>query len=39
MSRLLALGLPGDEALEVAATVKMIQNILIGITAFCVAFY
>ncbi len=29
----------GDEALEVAATVKMIQNILIGITAFCVAIY
>ncbi|MCD0460476.1 YeiH family protein [Roseiconus lacunae] len=29
----------GDEALEVAATVKMIQNILIGVTAFCVAIY
>lgn len=29
----------GDEALEVAATVKMIQNILIGVTAFCVATY
>jgi len=29
----------GDEALEVAATVKMIQNILIGVTAFCVAVY
>ncbi|QDU36596.1 hypothetical protein Mal4_08830 [Maioricimonas rarisocia] len=29
----------GDRALEVAATVKMIQNILIGITAFCVAIY
>ena len=29
----------GDKALEVAATVKMIQNILIGVTAFCVAVY
>jgi uncharacterized membrane protein YadS len=29
----------GDEALEVAATVKMIQNILIGVTAFLVAIY
>lgn len=29
----------GDEALEVAATVKMIQNILIGVTALCVAVY
>lgn len=29
----------GDAALEVAATVKMIQNILIGVTAFCVAIY
>ncbi|PAY17413.1 putative sulfate exporter family transporter [Rhodopirellula sp. SM50] len=29
----------GEEALEVAATVKMIQNILIGVTAFCVAAY
>ncbi|QDT07895.1 hypothetical protein K227x_63240 [Rubripirellula lacrimiformis] len=29
----------GDRALEVAATVKMIQNILIGITAFGVAIY
>ncbi|MCO6047611.1 YeiH family protein [Aeoliella sp. ICT_H6.2] len=29
----------GDTALEVAATVKMIQNILIGVTAFCVAVY
>jgi uncharacterized membrane protein YadS len=29
----------GDEALEVAATVKMIQNILIGVTAFLVAAY
>jgi len=29
----------GDEALEVAASVKMIQNILIGVTAFFVAVY
>ncbi|MEO1982088.1 MAG: putative sulfate exporter family transporter, partial [Fuerstiella sp.] len=29
----------GDRAMEVAATVKMIQNILIGVTAFCVATY
>jgi uncharacterized membrane protein YadS len=29
----------GEEALEVAATVKMIQNILIGVTAFLVAVY
>ncbi len=29
----------GDRALEVAATVKMIQNILIGVTAFGVAVY
>ncbi|TWU45332.1 hypothetical protein Q31b_05040 [Novipirellula aureliae] len=29
----------GDQALEVAATVKMIQNILIGVTAFFVAIY
>lgn len=29
----------GDTALEVAATVKMIQNILIGVVAFCVAVY
>ena len=29
----------GDRAMEVAATVKMIQNILIGVTAFCVAIY
>ena len=29
----------GDKALEVAATVKMIQNILIGVTAFCIATY
>ncbi|MCA8995906.1 MAG: putative sulfate exporter family transporter [Planctomycetaceae bacterium] len=31
--------LVGDQALEVAATVKMIQNILIGVTAFGVAVY
>lgn len=29
----------GEDALEVAATVKMIQNILIGVTAFFVAVY
>ncbi|WP_146452317.1 YeiH family protein [Bythopirellula polymerisocia] len=29
----------GDRALEVAATVKMIQNILIGVVAFAVAVY
>ena len=29
----------GDKALYVAATIKMIQNILIGVTAFCVAVY
>lgn len=29
----------GDEALQVAATVKMIQNILIGVVAFCVAVF
>ncbi len=29
----------GEEALTVAATVKMIQNILIGVIAFCVAIY
>ncbi len=29
----------GKQALDVAATVKMIQNILIGVTAFCVAVY
>ncbi len=29
----------GDKALSVAATIKMIQNILIGIIAFGVAFY
>lgn len=28
-----------DRAMEVAATVKMIQNVLIGFTAFCVALY
>ncbi len=31
--------LVGDEALEVAATVKMIQNILIGVISFGVAIY
>ncbi len=29
----------GKKAFEVAATVKMIQNILIGVVAFCVAVY
>ncbi len=29
----------GDKALEVAATVKMIQNILIGVAAFAIATY
>lgn len=29
----------GDRALYVAATVKMIQNVLIGVIAFCVALY
>ncbi len=29
----------GDQALEVATTIKMIQNILIGVTAFLVAIY
>jgi len=29
----------GDDALQVAATIKMIQNILIGVVAFCVAVY
>ena len=29
----------GEDALQVAATVKMIQNILIGVVAFCVAMY
>ncbi|MEZ6063235.1 MAG: putative sulfate exporter family transporter [Planctomycetaceae bacterium] len=32
-------GKPRNRALEVATTVKMIQNILIGVTAFCVAVY
>lgn len=32
-------GMIGPTALEVAATVKMIQNILIGVVAFCVAVY
>lgn len=32
-------GVLGDRALEVAATVKMIQNVLIGVTAFFVALY
>lgn len=32
-------GLLGEQALQVAATVKMIQNILIGVTAFGVATY
>ncbi len=29
----------GDRALHVAATIKMIQNVLIGVIAFCVAVY
>ncbi len=29
----------GEDALQVAATVKMIQNILVGVVAFCVALY
>ncbi len=29
----------GDKALDVAATIKMIQNVLIGVIAFCVALY
>ncbi len=29
----------GEDALQVAATVKMIQNILIGVVAFCVAIF
>lgn len=29
----------GDKALDVAATIKMIQNVLIGVVAFCVALY
>lgn len=32
-------GVLGDDALKVATTIKMIQNILIGITAFGVAVY
>lgn len=32
-------GILGERALEVAATIKMIQNILIGVTAFGVAVY
>lgn len=32
-------GMLGDTGLAVAATVKMIQNILIGVVAFCVAIY
>jgi uncharacterized integral membrane protein (TIGR00698 family) len=32
-------GILGNEALQVAATIKMIQNILIGVTAFGVAIY
>ncbi len=29
----------GEKAMYVAATIKMIQNVLIGVTAFCVALY
>ncbi|MDX9835554.1 MAG: putative sulfate exporter family transporter [Desulfobulbus sp.] len=29
----------GDKAMYVAATIKMIQNVMIGVTAFCVALY
>jgi len=29
----------GERALHVAATIKMIQNVLIGVVAFCVALY
>lgn len=29
----------GPKAMQVAATIKMIQNVLIGVTAFCVAVY
>jgi uncharacterized membrane protein YadS len=29
----------GEKALNVAATIKMIQNVLIGVMAFCVAVY
>ncbi len=32
-------GMLGETGLAVAATVKMIQNILIGVVAFCVAIY
>lgn len=32
-------GMLGETALTVAATIKMIQNILIGVVAFCVAVY
>lgn len=29
----------GDKAMYVAATIKMIQNVMIGVTAFCIALY
>lgn len=29
----------GPKAMQVAATIKMIQNVMIGITAFCIALY
>ncbi len=29
----------GEKALYVAATIKMIQNVMIGVTAFCIALY
>jgi uncharacterized membrane protein YadS len=29
----------GEKAMYVAATIKMIQNVMIGVTAFCVAMY
>ncbi len=29
----------GEKAMYVAATIKMIQNVMIGVTAFCVALY
>ena len=29
----------GPKAMQVAATIKMIQNVLIGVSAFCVAVY
>jgi len=32
-------GMVGDAALTVATTIKMIQNILIGVVAFCVSIY